>query len=69
VLERLPGSARGWRTDLCDADALLERQQRNIRRMVQHAYSTVPFYSEAMKRRGLTAADIRTADDLGSCPW
>jgi phenylacetate-CoA ligase len=65
LAQRVAGARR---TDLCDADALRERQQRNIRRMVQHAYSTVPFYSEAMKRRGLTPADIQTADDLKELP-
>ena len=60
--------AAARRMDLCDTDALLERQQRNIRRMVQHAYLTVPFYAEAMKRRSLTPDAIRTADELAKLP-
>ena len=56
------------RTDLCDADDLLKRQERNIQRIVRHAYSTVPFYSETMKRRGLTPAAIQTAEDLAKLP-
>jgi len=60
--------AAARRTDLTDADALLQRQERNIRRMVQHAYATVPFYAETMKQRGLVPADIRSADDLAKLP-
>jgi len=56
------------RMNLRDANALRQRQERNIRRMVIHAYATVPFYTEAMKRLGLTPDDIRTEDDLATLP-
>ena len=65
-LARQLGAIRGM--DLCDAHALRLRQESNIRRMVMHAYSTVPFYADAMKRLGLTPAAIRNADDLAKLP-
>lgn len=39
-----------------------------IRRIVTHAYNTVPFYREAMNDRGLRPADVRTVADLELLP-
>jgi phenylacetate-CoA ligase len=43
-------------------------QSRRVRRMVAHAFNTVPFYRDAMTRAKLTPADFRTAADLAKLP-
>ena len=47
---------------------LLAVQAERVRRIVAHAYATVPFYRDAMQRLGLRPADIRSADDLALLP-
>jgi phenylacetate-CoA ligase len=41
---------------------------RNVRRMIAHAYQQVPFYRDTMRRLGLSPADIRTVADLARLP-
>jgi len=49
--------------------AAIERaQRRRLRAIVRHAYGSVPYYRETMKRLGLRPEDIRTADDLARLP-
>jgi phenylacetate-CoA ligase len=64
--------ARHWRGQAGfpyrSAAAIERAQTRRIRRMVEHAFRTVPFYRESMQRLGLTPADFRTAADLGRLP-
>lgn len=48
--------------------AVLEAQNRRVRRMVAHAYATVPHYREEMDRLGLRPGDLRTAADLARLP-
>jgi phenylacetate-CoA ligase len=43
-------------------------QQRRLRRMVAHAYGTVPYYRETMDRLGLVPSDFRTVEDLPRLP-
>jgi phenylacetate-CoA ligase len=43
-------------------------QRRRLRAIMRHAYRTVPFYRDAMRRDGLRPADFRTADDLSRLP-
>jgi phenylacetate-CoA ligase len=43
-------------------------QRRRLRRAVAHAYATVPYYRETMRRLGLTPPDFRTARDLSKLP-
>ena len=43
-------------------------QGRRVRSMVRHAYESVPFYREEMRRLGLTPDDIRRAPDLAKLP-
>lgn len=43
-------------------------QDRRARRMVHHAYRTVPFYRQAMDGLGLAPRDLRTAADLARLP-
>lgn len=49
-------------------DELGEVQNRRVRAIVAHAYSTVPFYREVMDKRGLMPSDFRTAADLEKLP-
>ena len=47
----------------------IERLQRwRLRRIIRHAWETVPFYRNAMAERGLRPSDFRTADDLAKLP-
>jgi phenylacetate-CoA ligase len=43
-------------------------QTRRLRRMVRHAYLTVPYYRDTMRRLGLKPEDFRSVDDLGQLP-
>ena len=43
-------------------------QSRRVRAMVRHAYATVPFYRDEMRRLGLTPAEFRDVDDLRQLP-
>lgn len=49
-------------------DAIKRVQARRVRRMVAHAYRTVPYYRETMDRLGLRPDDFQTADDLARLP-
>ncbi len=49
-------------------DRILELQRQRLRAIVRHAFERVPFYRQAMSERGLTPADIRSADDLAKLP-
>lgn len=59
VADRLP-----WRP-FAEIRAL---QNRHVRRIVRHAFASVPFYREQMTRLGLSPADIRGAEDLSALP-
>ena len=50
------------------AAAIKRAQIRRLRATVEHAYEHVPFYREAMRKRGLGPGDIRTVADLASLP-
>jgi len=50
------------------AHVIRAAQQRNLSATVRHAYLTVPYYRETMRRLGLTPSDITQADDLGKLP-
>lgn len=72
---RVLGSARiAWSTRDAhsfarrSAEATRVAQESRLRRMVEHAYRTVPFYADSMRTLGITSADIRTADDLAHLP-
>jgi phenylacetate-CoA ligase len=49
-------------------DEIVALQSDRVRSIVAHAYDTVPYYREAMDRRGLRPRDFRTADDLEQLP-
>lgn len=50
------------------APAIEGAQRRRLRRMVRHAYDSVPFYREAMDERGLRPDDFAVAADLARLP-
>lgn len=43
-------------------------RDRSLRRIVRHAYENVPYYRDLFDRTGVSAADIRTAEDLALIP-
>jgi phenylacetate-CoA ligase len=43
-------------------------QAKRLQSMISHAYSTVPYYRETMKRLGLRPDDLRTPEDLERLP-
>lgn len=49
-------------------DQIERLQRRRVRAMVRHAFETVPFYRDEMKRRRLRPTDLRTVDDLLTLP-
>ncbi len=46
----------------------VEYQNGQLRRIVHHAYETVPYYREMFDRLKLKPGDVRTASDLGQLP-
>jgi phenylacetate-CoA ligase len=49
-------------------DQIHRLQRARLRSIVDHAYSTVPFYREAMDARGLRPGDFRRVEDLQRLP-
>jgi phenylacetate-CoA ligase len=45
-----------------------ELQAEKLRRLIRHAYRTVPFYRAHMQARGLRPEDVRTLEDLRLLP-
>ena len=43
-------------------------QNEHLRRLIRHAYETVPFYRRVMQARGLTPEDVATVEDLPKLP-
>jgi phenylacetate-CoA ligase len=56
------------RSQWFSAAELVDLQERQLRRVVTHAYEHVPYYRDLFRRHGLTPADIRTRDDLSRLP-
>ena len=50
------------------AEEIKALQDESVRALVEHAFRSVPYYSEIMRERGLTPADIRTVPDLQRLP-
>jgi phenylacetate-CoA ligase len=63
LLARLERGVPYW-----SAERLAKRQGRRVRRIVAHAYASVPFYAQAMRERRIVPRDIRSADDLHALP-
>lgn len=47
---------------------LIEYQNEKLRQLIKHAYETVPYYHEMMKRMRLRPSDIKTIQDLPKLP-
>lgn len=47
---------------------LMEYQNKNLRRIVKHAYDSVPFYHKKFTEMGIKPGDIRTVQDLYKVP-
>jgi phenylacetate-CoA ligase len=61
----VPGQARFAFKPLPEIE---NAQRKRLRRAVAHAYGTVPYYQETMRRLGLSPADFHTARDLSKLP-
>ena len=53
-----------WRT----CEELREYQDEQLRKLIEHAYETVPYYSRIMRQKGLKPKDIQTAEDIRKLP-
>ena len=62
------GAYREARFPFASLAAIERAQSRRVRRMVAHAYATVPFYRRAMDELGLRLEDFRSAADLARLP-
>lgn len=51
-----------------DPDEIRGARDRAVRRIVTHAWRSVPAYKEAMRERALRPEDFRTAEDLARLP-
>lgn len=49
-------------------EELAEYQNTQLRRLIAHAYETVPYYRQLFDRHGVKPQDIRTVDDLPEIP-
>lgn len=49
-------------------DQITELQNREVKKLIEHAYEYVPYYRTMMNRRGLKPKDIQTTDDLVKMP-
>jgi phenylacetate-CoA ligase len=56
------------RTQWLSLDELHAMQSKALSNLIDHAYQHVPFYRSRMQAAGLTAADIRTPQDLLKLP-
>jgi len=56
------------RSPRLDRDCILAFRNRRLRRLIEHAYNNVPYYSRIFKGAGITPNDIRTEDDLKYIP-
>lgn len=63
LLARLERGVPYW-----SAARIARRQARRVRRIVEHAYDSVPFYAQRMRELRIGPRDIRSADDLKALP-
>lgn len=71
--DRLPGLRRAMQEiDACQyrpPEEIEAHQRRELRRLVQHAYATVPYYRRIFDERDLRPAAIRSTADLAALPF
>ncbi len=60
----------GWllESEKWSAGEIANYQDEQLRKLVRHAYDTVPFYRERMSKRKLTPQDFRSRADLSKLP-
>ena len=56
-------------TEWLGRDELNALRERKLRRLVQHAYTRVPHYRDAMTTSGVKPPDVRSLDDLALLPY
>lgn len=56
------------RTQWLPADEICKLQQSNLRRLIKHAYESVPYYRGIFKERNLSPDDIKQVEDLIKLP-
>ena len=56
------------RTLSWDRAQVEQYQSERLRKLIGHAWETVPYYRDEMNRRGLKPGDFRTAADVGQLP-
>ncbi len=56
------------RSQWLDPEAIRMIQWRKLKRLLDHAYQTVPFYRQHFEAAGLTPAGIRCVEDLSKLP-
>ena len=49
-------------------ERLKEYQDKKLRSLINHAYTSVPYYRAVFDRHGIRPEDIRTSDDLAKVP-
>ena len=57
------------RSQWLKVDQMRELQERKLRKLVQHAYTHVPYYRDKLRALGIGPQDIRTLDDLRKLPF
>jgi len=64
------GRRRIWlsKTQWWNAEKLKELQLYLLKRIISHAYETVPYYSDTMSKLALTPDDIQTLEDITKFP-
>jgi phenylacetate-CoA ligase len=56
------------RSQWLDRDSLRRLQEEKLRRLIDHAYRTVPYYRRRFDEAGITPNAIRSLDDLHRIP-
>lgn len=68
VLDALDAVRAVWRTSRLTREELDAYQNRHVRRLIAHAYKTVPYYRTLFDEQGLKPDDIQTVEDLRYVP-
>ena len=59
---------RLWLHPSVERKALDRFRNRQLRRLIRHAYTSVPHYRDLLDRHGIRPEDIRSVDDLAAVP-
>ena len=52
-----------------DRDRLLEFQEQEFKKLIQHCYNNVPYYTRVFDERGLLPASFQTVEDIKKLPF